>query len=318
MKKLVILAILFLVFSLPGFSNKQAKKKYQLELFGGYSLVNPGDLNAVIDFREQYMNFWYVDSYEYYSRVGYFHSLSQDRELDYRRIKNAFPFGIRLKYYFNKAMAFSVGVQYISNRKDSNAFYHVAFSENDGTRQDYTWKYAPISISARGIIPSLGIHLEKRLSDTLGFEVFASGGPLFSNVSYNYDYVIEHSSNGNLISTRRILLEEKGKGTGYSFDGGIRMNVALGNRLGLFVEGGYAFRWMSKPEGPGQTVDNGETDSWRGEWGMKEYYAAEYWGVHELEYPSNHWDPEEFTYRLRNFKLDLSGFQVRIGLSYRF
>jgi hypothetical protein len=116
------------------------------------------------------------------------------------------------------------------------------------------------------------------------------------------------------------VIEEKGKGTGFSLEGGARMNLNIGKNFALFLEGGYAYQAANKISGPGYQTYNYETERWEGDWGIKELYKDDQWGSRYFQLPSNSWGTEEdyVYYKIRDFNLDLSGFRVKIGISYRF
>lgn len=96
------------------------------------------------------------------------------------------------------------------------------------------------------------------------------------------------------------------------------MNYSMNTHLGFFIETGYAYQVVKDLEGPGYSRSNGEVEEWEDEWGMKEYYKAQYWGIVDSMYASNSWKYPKNQLWVRGFKLDLSGFQVRIGVSFRF
>ncbi len=318
MKKIIILIILLLLVYLIGFSEEPGKKKFQLEVFGGFSTLNPEDLNLNADLRGQIMKFWYEDRYAYYVKVGHIQSYNTNQEGEFRTIKSALPVGFRLKYFVIQPLSLSLGFRYLARSGNPHIEHQLMISENDGTQITDTLEFSPFNISVEAFIPTLGIHFEKRLSDRIGAEIFMCGGPLVGRCKYSYDFRYERRTNGNRTSTSSLDFEEKGSGVGIALDGGVRMNYSLSRHLGLFVEAAYAYGVVKDLEGPGYIDDNGEIEEWEGEWGMKTYYQAEYWGVVDSIYSSNSWEfPENYLW-VREFKLDLSGFQGRIGIAYRF
>ena len=92
----------------------------------------------------------------------------------------------------------------------------------------------------------------------------------------------------------------------------------MGKQPGLFVEAGYAYQVAKSLQGPGYDIQDGEIiDQWEGAWGMKEYYNADYWGIFDTMLASNQWEFDNNNLWIRKFKLDLSGFQARIGIIFR-
>lgn len=318
MKKIIILIMFLCSLSLMGFSKDSGKKKFQLEVIAGFSFLNPEDLNSNAMLREQFIKFWYEDRYDYYVRVGHIQSNVTSQEGEFRTIKSALPLGLRFKYFVIQPFAISLGFKYLARSSKSNVRHHLTISENDGTQVNHKHEYFPFNISVKAFIPTIGIHFEKGLFKDIGFEIFVCGGPLLGQCVYSLDYKYENVTNGNLISTSAYNFEEKGSGTGIALDGCIRMNYSMSEHLGLFVETGYAYQKVEDLKGPGYIKSNGEVEEWEDEWGMKEYYKAEYWGIMDSMYASNSWEfPENYLW-IREFKLDLSGFQARIGISYRF
>jgi len=318
MKKIIILVMLLLFLILLGFSKEPGKKKFQVEVFAGFTTLDPGDLNANPNTYAQIMKFWYEDRYEYYARVGYIQSFSKNQEGGFQTIKHSLPFGFRLKYFVFKSLALSLGIKYLAPGETSDFRHRAVLTENNGTQTIYMREYSPHTISAKGVIPFLGLHFEKRLSDVIGLEFFVCGGPLFGQCKWSYESKTEQTTNGVTTTSTRDL-EEKGSGTGVALDGGFRVNYSMGKHLGLFVEAGYAYQVVNSLQGPGHDIRDGEIiDQWEGEWGMKEYYNADYWGLFDTMLASNHWEFDDSNLRIRKFKLDLSGFQARIGITYRF
>ena len=57
--------------------------------------------------------------------------------------------------------------------------------------------------------------------------------------------------------------------------------------------------------------------TWEGDWGMKTWIKDKPWTRFEHLYPSNQWGNEELLKRVRDFRLDLSGFQLTLGFFFR-
>lgn len=319
MKKSIILVMLLLLLILFGLSKEPGQKKFQVEIFAGFSTLDPGDINTNPNTYMQALIFLYEDRYEYYARVGYIQSFSKNQEGGFQTIKHSLPVGFRLKYFVFKPLALSLGIKYLAPDKTSDFRQQSVLTENNGTQTIYMREYSPYTISAQGLIPFLGIHFEKRLSNVIGLEFFVCGGPLFARCEWSYKSKTEQTTNGNVTSTSTRDLEEKGSGTGVALDGGFRVNYSMGKHLGLFVEAGYAYQVVNNLQGPGYDIRDGEIiDQWEGEWGMKEYYNADYWGLFDTMLASNQWEFDNSNLWIRKFKLDLSGFQARIGITYRF
>jgi hypothetical protein len=146
---------------------------------------------------------------------------------------------------------------------------------------------------------------------------FLEGGPLFGRCTLGYDYTEEwYSDEGNLIDrSSNDYLEEIGEGTGFALEGGLRISITIG-KFAPFLESSYAYQKIKTLSGPGTERIAFLENTWEGEWGVKQNTVSRDWGELTYEYPSNYW--EETISRHRNFNLDLSGFQFKIGIAYRF
>ncbi|MCP4229537.1 MAG: hypothetical protein GY771_05255, partial [bacterium] len=81
---LLLMVFLLMVFFLQG-----GEKKIQFELYGGYSLLDPADLNAQAEYDETYLRFYTEDRYSYYhSQAGDFYTYSGGAEGEFKKIKN--------------------------------------------------------------------------------------------------------------------------------------------------------------------------------------------------------------------------------------
>ncbi|MCP5105188.1 MAG: hypothetical protein GY950_17495, partial [bacterium] len=84
----------------------------------------------------------------------------------------------------------------------------------------------------------------------------------------------------------------------------------------LFIEGGYAYQVVKKLSGKGSENSPDGSFYWEGDWNIINVSGSEEWGTINALYPSNYW--EEGMSKSRDFKLDLSGFQLKGGIAYRF
>ena len=84
------------------------------------------------------------------------------------------------------------------------------------------------------------------------------------------------------------------------------------------MELGYARQKVKRISGTGRERIDDNRESWEGEWGMKMDKVIADWGSINLTYPTNYWEGDSRGQKVRDFILDLSGFQFRFGLYYRF
>jgi hypothetical protein len=300
------------------------KNRFQVEFFGGLSSLNPADLNLRAQYETEHRQF--ID-YRYMNmkNAGEFLFYSRDVEGEFKKIKNAIPRGFRFKYFLSNSIAISFGFNYISRNKTSNVTHRYTIEDSIDQHYILDFETSPFTLSVTGYIPAIGIHMSRKLTRSVEIEGFLAGGALFARCGYFIDYQSAPLSDEGVIIDKEYwdvgVLEEKGKGTGFSLEGGARMNINIGKNSALFIEGGYAYQVVNKISGPGYHTFNYETEIWEGDWGIKEVYKVGQWGSRYFQLPSNSWEGDQRGneyYKIRDFNLDISGFRVKIGISYRF
>ncbi len=298
-------------------------EKFQIEFYGGFTTLNPADLNLFVDYDNRIQEFMYDSLLNYLESSGQILSWNKVREEDRRKIKDAFPTGGRLKYHVKDTLAVSIGFRYFSRTHESEFDFEYIRNEIEGDRYTEILSYFPYSLSVNAYVPQIGIHVMKRIKGALVLEGYLAGGPLFvecrylSNWSYewhrrevsNYEYLVFQSTGA---------LDEKGTGTGIAVDLGGRMNYPLFKNMGIFLEAGYAYQVAKNVSGPGSELNGPFSESWAGRWAIKQEQITSPWGELEAELPTSYWPDGSNERRMRNFKLDLSGFQLRLGLSFQF
>lgn len=317
MKKCGLGIFFILTFGCFSYSGEKIWEKLAIELSGGISTMNPTDLNLHSDRSQQLDRFYNDDYFNYRASQNSNFSYTKTTSNDIPTIKNAFLLGFRLKYAINEKFGISLGIKRISrehNREISNVW---TFPYDYGNYQYRTF-YDPYVISVSGYVPSVGVFFQTPLNERLLAGGFLETGPLFGKCSFAYDYMEEwYSSEGNLIHrTSNEYLEEAGEGAGFSLETGLRISIIMG-KFTPFLEGSYAYQKIKNLSGPGTERIAFLEETWEGEWGIKQYTISSDWGDLTYEYPSNYWGAGTLN-KHRDFNLDLSGFQFRLGIAYRF
>jgi hypothetical protein len=316
--------LVFLLMAYPLLMTAAVKGgKFQIEIYGSFSALNPEDLNLVTEADRRIQEFLYDDYHRYLENRGDIRSWSKEMTGDYGEISKARPLGFRLKYYWKPSIAFSIGFKYLSKEQDSSLSYQYT--------RDFYWyqridrrEYSLYTISARASALLVGIHLVKKLNSFIDIEGYLGGGPLFARCSYASQWRSEWWEQGTgysiLLFEEEGMLEQKGSGTGVAVDGGIRLNFHISRNLGLFMAGGYAYQSVGNISGPGKERRGDYNAEWEGDWGIKGDRLQTDWGTLEVEYPTSYWQEGvvDGSQKVRDFKLDLSGFQLRAGIFFRF
>jgi hypothetical protein len=297
-------------------------KKFQFELFGGYTALNPTDLNLLVEYENRIQDFSYDRYLDYLQANGQILSWTQNQSGERKEIKKAYPFGVRLKYFLNKTIAISLGFKYMSSNQESEFDYQ--YIRNELLNEEYIedLAYSPFAISAKAYIPLVGLHVVKRFRNALALEGYVTGGPMFVKSHFisdwTYEWRIEGPDYGYAVVNSIGRVEQEGSGTGIAIDFGGRLSYPVVKSLELFFEGGYAYQVAKNLSGPGQETRGTSNVTWNGKWSViQETFSAD-WGAIELRLPTNHTALIADEEQIRNFELDLSGFQFRLGLSLRF
>lgn len=297
-------------------------KRLQVELYGGFAMLSPADLNLFVDYDDMIQGFMYDIYLDYLQINGQIRSWTKNQPDTRKKIKNSFPVGLRLKYHLNSMMAVSVGFKYISRQHESNLEFQYTRNELSDEQYIERTRLLPYSLSAEAYIPMVGIHVMKRINDSLMLEGYVFGGPMFAECRYLSEWYYEWSTQGpnyHYVTFQNDgSLEEKGTGVGIALDLGARLNYPLVEGLGVFLEGGYAYQAVTNISGEGREVIGNSSETWDGRWKIEDEKITAPWGNLNLELPTNYSSDGSNQNKIRDFKLDLSGFQLRMGLFYRF
>jgi hypothetical protein len=287
-------------------------KRFQVEIFGGLSFMNPTDLNLRPEYDKQYL----IDQKEFYEY--YYPSVQQGVSSDeFKKVKSALPYGFRFKYRLSQIFSLSLGLKYYSKNQTSNV---SAFFYDLGDRPYVLYcEYSPYSIATSAFSPLLGVHFLLGKGELLGFEVFLSGGPLFADCKYLIGVKQLYARDNNVYRMNETSYEIQGSSTGLSLDTGARIDVGIKSGFEMFCEGGYSYQIVKNLHGKGKFIHYvyqglntkmaSDELNWEGYWGVKETESF-------APFPSNDWEKED--HRVREFKLDLSGAFLRIGISFSF
>lgn len=317
MRKIAVIICIWFLCSSFGLSGESGDHKIQLELYGGFSMINPEDLNLRNGFEEAYKKFWNEDFLAYALEKEYIQSLDIQKQGVFNKLKHSIPMGLRLKYNLSKTISLSLGLKYTTGSRSSEVTYQYTSGLQAGTENTSIYTYSPFTVFAKGFIPMIGVHFSKILNPHLKLEAYVSGGPLFGSCQLKMGKFTQEYSTSNSDQEYYYELEYDGKGIGYALDTGIQVRYPLLKNMDIFLEGGYAFQRIKKVSGMGKLDYDEQEDIWEGDWGILEYQESGLWGSINILYFSNSWEGREESW-IRGFNLDLSGFQIKLGITYYF
>lgn len=322
MKKLTVLIAVICLLLLATYPRGVygAGGKFQIEFYDGYATINASGLNLLPQSDRLIRDFYFPQHLEWKRINGFIASWSGESDGEYKELKGGYPFGLRLKYDLSPTLAVSLGFRSLSRRQDSAPSYGYTQSGGYTSYLDRR-RYQQYTLSAKGTAALLGIHLKTKSSGRFSVEGHVSAGPLFARCNYVSSWYSElidvFSSSTPLLYTESGSLTQEGDGTGIAVDAGVRLNIALGSSFGVFVGAGYAYQSASNISGIGREDRNGIITDWDGQWQIKNETLSAFWGQQLIRFPTSYW-PEGGTAPGEDFNLDLSGFQLQVGLYFRF
>jgi hypothetical protein len=288
-----------------------ADERFQIELYGGISFVNPKDFNLLSKAEQQYNNIYFIERLRSYD--GYFVN-------DFPEIKDTIPAGLRFRYHVSERLSFSLAAEgFIQKKKQT---FEGSFGYSTTTAENHTKKYDPYQLGLSGYAVMAGIHYCIPVGSKTDVEAGAAAGWARAEFDFNSNWSYTASYTGTTVSYSSVYggtLEGDGSGNGFMAQGMLRLNRMLGRRFGFFVETAYTFCRMKSIEGSGREILiglPGET-TWEGTWGIKREEIHVLWRDEEVFVPTNYWGGWTASQRVRDFVLDLSGFRLILGIVFR-
>jgi len=293
--------------------------RFSLELWGGYAVLNPTDLNLIVDYDNRIQEFNYDSYLNSLQNTGSILSWTQMMEGERKKINHSIPLGIRVKFDIWEFLAVSFNLEYYQDSRSEDLNFTYTRNETFGEQYIEEVAYSPYLISVRTFLPAVGIHFQPRITRLFKTEAYFTAGPLIAKCRYetNWQYVwrVQGADYGYLVHQSENSLQEEGSGTGIGLEIGVRLSLPLIRRFEVFIEGGYAYQKVSTLTGSGHENLGGNLSFWQGEWQVASETLTAPWGDIALDFPTNLRQAGETQ---SDFSLDLSGLRLRLGFSFRF
>ena len=331
-----MLVVFFLSLVLPGAMparNREKRPGFFIEASAAFALLNPRDLNAAAAAQENLTVFNYNENYEWARRNSggsFSYALEEANGSRLQQIRNGLPIYLRCGYAFNSGIAVFLGLQYLDSRRSSSMqqTYRVNDLRPDQvTPGNYMTEivYPDFFLAARAWIPQAGLQFDIFNKRSWSGGIRLAAGPMFARLRTIEERRYKKTDADGYWIERRYITDMKGQGTGFAWEAVVRLARPVSSRLSLIMEGGYAGRVGSSFSGPGY-YESQERDAnalkdlirnqWeKGEWRTLREEIHQLWG--DLEYTRS---GNYFTNYANagEFRLDLSGWQLAIGLTLAF
>jgi hypothetical protein len=295
------------------------------------ALLDPSGLNARADAQERLTAFNYRENYDWARRSGggaFSYTLEEPAGSGLRPIRNGLPVSLRVGRAVAPRVAVFAGLQFLDRSRASTLqqTYQVSDRRPDQVMPgDFTASvaYPDFFLAVRAWIPLLGVKVElvKKRSWTGGVRIAA--GPMFAALRVTESRVVKRTEADGYWSESRSRFDMKGRGTGAAADAAVFLALAVSSRLALTWEGGYALRTAARFSGPGayesQRRDANATEDpvrsrWQGgEWLTQPGESHQPWGDLYYSLPGNYFAGAA---NVKGFRLDLSGWQLAMGLAF--
>jgi hypothetical protein len=309
-------------------------RRLSLEVFGGFATLAPAHLNLMADDQADYDNYYEKRKFEYYHALyndlfTYAQSLIHGSGL--KRISRAFPLGLRAKLALNRAFSLSLGVTVLSRTESSTYAAQYDVRDMNPDKVDLTdiyqvrIEYPKFDLEAAGWALLVGLHAQTRLIGPLRLEGHAAAGPLFARCRAVFNMKRAKSEPDGFWESDLYSIDLKGHGIGVAVSAGLLARIPLVSCLDAFIEGDYAFEQARKIAGNGNYTYRHEdsnsapyegTSAWEGTWRISHAVHTNDWGQWNESSPAVM--DKNYFQGTDPFHLDLSGFQAKVGLAWRF
>jgi hypothetical protein len=309
--KAVVAGLLVALFA--GAAGLAAADRFQVEVYGGLTFMNPRDFNLLGKAEEQYNYILFQERLLGWN--GYFTN-------DFPKVSQALPAGLRLRYRLNRRFDVSVDVEAL--RRAEEADISGTFSYSSGWTLAESKAYDPFRVGLKAMTVMGGFYYRMPAGKSTEVEFGAAAGWAWAEFDFlsSWTASLDLTEGGEVISSSvdGATLAGDGKGSAPTAKLMVRLNRSLSRRWGFFVETAATYCRVKSLEGGGrETVLDlpGET-VWQGTWAVKrEEIELPHDSVTVLV-PTNYWEGWVAGQRERDFILDISGLRFVAGIYLKF
>ncbi len=269
---------------------------WKVKLSIGGFLGNYGDFNSFVSYEKNWLEFNNESWAEFQKSIGFLSSYSVQKG-SLKELKFSLPLSLRISRTVKGFELFGE-VSYFAGSAKSSTSYSYDFKFSDGSSSSVSYSYSPFELKASLI--GAGIGANKRVISKGWIKL-----NLEASVGFSY---VDLSCINNL--TGRMELEDywleveddftmEGKGPGLYGYAGVEIPVVTMGKLSLNLRAGYFALKVLSVKGD-STLNSSvkdsagyeaqESQSWSGEWFLKEVNINTWWGDITYKFPSNYRD----------------------------
>jgi hypothetical protein len=229
-----------------------AAPAWQIEALVGFTRAAPDDLNARVEYDTAWLD---------YLRTA---QVTQQHDGTLLTLDDAVPIIVRVRRRLGSHWSVGAGFSYFSSEASSSASAAYQYTVIDPRAQEYRREFSqslevdPLVLDVRDYLPHGLVGYDLALGTRLRL-----GGSLAAGWGIA-DCTLTRSSiaqGGFYPNDRRTELEMSGRGSGFAADALLTARLALGARVGLLVEGGFAWHQVKNVTGTldsTQRIQDGE------------------------------------------------------------
>lgn len=306
-----------LVASLPAAAQTPAPtgepRAWRVEAVAGIGTVSPGDLNARAAYDANWLN---------YLRAA---QAAQEHTGDLRELQDTTPVAVRLTKRIRRNWTVGGGMSLAFGRQASSEGATYRYTVTDPKAQEYQRTFAqsldvdPLEFEVRALVPHGLLGFDVALGRRLRVGGLVAAGWGFAECTLRRSSI---SQGGFYVTDRRDELDMRGEGSGPAADLLLTGRLALTARVGLLLEGGFAWQEVKDitgtldstrriQDGEATSVELEQTSRSQGRWVSQPASIQTATGAWNGTVPSIGAQGVPFT-------LSLSGWQFRAGVSFGF
>jgi len=297
--------------------------KVKLSLGGFFG--NYGDFNSFVSYEKKWLEFNNESWAEFQRSAGFLSNYSAQKG-SLKELKLSLPLFLRFSRTVKGFELFGE-VSYFSGAARTSTSYSYRFNFTDGSSSSVDYSYSPFELKASLI--GAGIGASKRLITRgwLKLNLEASLGFSYVDLAYLND-LTGRMEVGDYWLEVKDDFTMKGKGPGIYGYAGVEIPLATMGRFILNLRSGYFALKVLSVKGD-STLNSSvrdstgyefqQSDSWSGEWFLKEVSISTWWGDVSYRFPSNYrQDLGELVKDLGKFSPLFHGPYLSLSLGFSF
>jgi hypothetical protein len=298
---------------IAGTSGLAAEDRVRFEVYGGLAFMNPRDLNLLSRAEEQYNYILFQERLLGWS--GYFTN-------DFPQISRALSGGLRIRYGLSRRIDVSVDVEAFQRAEELSV--KGTFSYSPGWSLIQTKAYDPFRLGLKAAAVMGGLQYKIPAGRSTELEIGVAAGWAWAEFDFRstWTFAVDLTENGENISSSEdgSTLEGDGRGNAPAVKLMLRLNRALGRRLGFFVETAATYCRVGSLTGDGREkwLSLPEETTWNGIWAIKKEEVRMPYDSATVFVPTNCWEGRAAGQRDRDFILDISSLRLLAGIYLKF